>query len=279
MPIPRLFQTSEAAALFLQAVKDGEISQSRHQSYLNPAAGKKYQGMGAEPLRFAALGKGQTDETMRDFLAEGRSVTLSRSKSGAAGGPPSSVRTAVTGIVCSWDFLRSWCWATLIPMQEWCPISELLRYPIEKDDTDTMLAVSRLCSADTRGCCWSGCWAAGWITPLPISRHWCTRWSTERQHRYRQQLLYHRHQGEDRQRRFHISRDFTFSVFSTRDCASGVCIRHAKQSWRQQITNWFSHRGQQSFGGQPAQISVKGILCDSLHRRRLSCLFTNKRTA
>ena len=56
---------------------------------------------------------------------------------------------------------------------------------------------------------------------------------------------------------------FHFSVFCHSDCASGVCIRHAKYELEAaQITNGFPIGVSNSFlEGQPAQISVKqGIL-------------------
>ena len=56
---------------------------------------------------------------------------------------------------------------------------------------------------------------------------------------------------------------FHFSVFCHSDCASGVCIRHAKYELEDaQITNGFPIGVSNSFlEGQPAQISVKqGIL-------------------
>ena len=56
---------------------------------------------------------------------------------------------------------------------------------------------------------------------------------------------------------------FHFSVFCHSDCASGVCIRHAKYELEAaQLTNGFPIGVSNSFlEGQPAQISVKqGIL-------------------
>ena len=180
-------------------------------------------------------------------------MTPSRSK---------NVRQGATTLIRAGDprrhqlhFLRSWCWATLFLCRSCAvPNCQLLRYPIEHD---TMLAVKQALQRGYERLVLVGMLGGEATTPLPISRHWCTRWSTQRSTDYRQQLLYHRHQGghaDSDQRGFH------FSVF----CHSeGRAFATQSMSWRQRRlpTVFPSGSAIPFLVGQPAQISVKqGIL-------------------
>ena len=118
---------------------------------------------------------------------------------------------------------------------------ELLRYPIEKDDTDTMLAVKQ---ALQRG--YERLAVEHGAAAQIIDSSCCI---TVIKGGQTAQIPY--------QQGFH------FSVFCHSDCASGVCIRHAKYELEAaQLTNGFPIGVSNSFlEGQPAQISVKqGIL-------------------
>ena len=107
---------------------------------------------------------------------------------------------------------------------------ELLRYPIEKDDTDTMLAVKQALQRGYERLVLVGMLGG---TPLPISRHWCTRWSTERQHRLSTAAAVSPSSREDRQRRFRISRDFTFRYSATATVQAECASATQSMSWRQ----------------------------------------------
>ena len=126
---------------------------------------------------------------------------------------------------------------------------ELLRYPIEKDDTDTMLAVKQALQRGYERLVLVGMLGGrlehGAAAQIIDSSCYITviKGGQTAQIPYQQ--------------------GFHFSVFCHSDCASGVCIRHAKYELEDaQLTNGFPIGVSNSFlEGQPAQISVKqGIL-------------------
>ena len=122
---------------------------------------------------------------------------------------------------------------------------------------------SRLCSADTRGWYWSGCWAAGWTTPpCHIQTLVYAVEHKERQHRLSTAAAVS--PSSRRNKRVRISRDFTFRYSATATVQAGCASATQSMSWRQRQYQRFSHGVSNSFlEGQPAQISVSGNPCDS----------------
>lgn len=143
------------------------------------------------------------------------------------------------------------------------PGCEVLRYPIEKDDTDTMLAVKEAIRrefADILMLGDAGRAAGPHLGKHPDNRLCGAAWGLG-QHR-REGLPHHR-PARRAERGNSLCAGFHFSVFCHSDSAEGVSIRHAKYELENaQITNGFPIGVSNSFlPGEDAVISVEsGIL-------------------
>lgn len=140
---------------------------------------------------------------------------------------------------------------------------ELLRYPIEKDDTDTMLAVKQALQRGYERLVLVG--MLGGRLDHTLANIQTLVYAVE--HGAAAQIIdsscYITVIKGGQTAQIPYQQGFHFSVFCHSDCASGVCIRHAKYELEDAPAHQrFSHRGQQFlFGGTAAQISVKqGIL-------------------
>ena len=140
---------------------------------------------------------------------------------------------------------------------------ELLRYPIEKDDTDTMLAVKQALQRGYERLVLVG--MLGGRLDHTLANIQTLVYAVE--HGAAAQIIdsscYITVIKGGQTAQIPYQQGFHFSVFCHSDCASGVCIRHAKYELEDaQITNGFPIGVSNSFlEGQPAQISVKqGIL-------------------
>ena len=139
---------------------------------------------------------------------------------------------------------------------------ELLRYPIEKDDTDTMLAVKQALQRGYERLLLVGMLGGRLDHTLANIQTLVYAVEHGRQHRSSTAAAISPSSREDRQRRFRYQQGFHFSVFCHSDCASGVCIRHAKYELEAaQLTNGFPIGVSNSFlEGQPTDFSQAGIL-------------------
>ena len=140
---------------------------------------------------------------------------------------------------------------------------ELLRYPIEKDDTDTMLAVKQALQRGYERLVLVG--MLGGRLDHTLANIQTLVYAVE--HGAAAQIIdsscYITVIKGGQTAQIPYQQGFHFSVFCHSDCASGVCIRHAKYELEDaQLTNGFPIGVSNSFlEGQPAQISVKqGIL-------------------
>ena len=139
----------------------------------------------------------------------------------------------------------------------------ILRVPVEKDDTDTMLAVKQALQRGYERLVLVG--MLGGRLDHTLANIQTLVYAVE--HGAAAQIIDSSccitviKGGQTAQ--IPYQQGFHFSVFCHSDCASGVCIRHAKYELEAaQITNGFPIGVSNSFlEGQPAQISVKqGIL-------------------
>lgn len=160
---------------------------------------------------------------------------------------------------------------------------ELLRYPIEKDDTDTMLAVKQALQRGYERLVLVG--MLGGRLDHTLANIQTLVYAVE--HGAAAQIIdsscYITVIKGGQTAQIPYQQGFHFSVFCHSDCASGVCIRHAKYELEDATSSptvfpsgsaipfWRDSRTDFGQAGNP---------CDSLHRRRLKKLpfSQNKRT-
>ncbi len=138
---------------------------------------------------------------------------------------------------------------------------ELLRYPIEKDDTDTMLAVKQALQRGYERLLLVGMLGGRLDHTLANIQTLVYAVEHGRQHRSSTAAAISPSSREDRQRRFRISRDFIFRYSATATVQAECASAMQSMSWGSAAHQRFSHRGQQFLlEGQPTDFSQAGIL-------------------
>ena len=127
------------------------------------------------------------------------------------------------------------------------PGCEVLRYPIEKDDTDTMLAVKEAIRREFADILMLGCWEGGWTTPWQTSRQSSMRCSMGPRPASSRRTAASPPCAAGRARQFPMRGAFTFRCSATATAPRGSASATLSTSWRMRRAQTVSPSGQQLF--------------------------------